>query len=587
MAIYIDRNAPESGIASLLAMQGRGGDTELVHMTKPEVKMLMNTGLMSLNNETGLPEFFKGKDFLKFALPIAAGIAFPALLGPSIGSIFGTGAGAALAGNAIAGGLGTAAAGMLTGQDPADALMSGLLSGGMSYGLGSAFPKTFGVKGGVVGDVTPASHMGALEASGGMSSGPFAGPTDYITESTATSLVPTIDFPPPDYPAYIKAPPLPVATPSIGGLSYGMGPQALAASGAQTGSLGGLTNTPLMHSYNPAPRVLPEPSRVLPSEIFTTNKFPGADRAFNNLIEGMDPEFGMTELVTVENPQVFPGIPRYTTADTLGSGRVGIDRVLPEPNRVFPSTSPVNSDESITVSDSAFRGGDRSLTPSLAKAATVTEESWTDRFKEKLPQSLGEFGERVWSKDSILPAVSSLGTGLLTGAFDEEVEEQTIEIGGKSYTPRELEYTYNLAPNQLEGLSASEIRALLEKGNLGKFYEQPSSGEGVFRPVAQGGLIGLADGGNPDFEGQVIGHGHGMQDNVLMPIKEKGGIAAVSPDEYVVPADVMSMIGNGSADSGAKAMDSFIADFRTMKYGRPEQPPEINPKGALQSLMKT
>ena len=78
-----------------------------------------------------------------------------------------------------------------------------------------------------------------------------------------------------------------------------------------------------------------------------------------------------------------------------------------------------------------------------------------------------------------------------------------------------------------------------------------------------------------------------MQDNVLMPIKEKGGIAAVSPDEYVVPADVMSMIGNGSADSGAKAMDSFIADFRTMKYGRPEQPPEINPKGALQSLMKT
>ena len=229
----------------------------------------------------------------------------------------------------------------------------------------------------------------------------------------------------------------------------------------------------------------------------------------------------------------------------------------------------------------------KSSAPSLAEAATVTEKSRTDRFKEKLPQSLGEFGKRVWSKDSMLPAVSSLGTGLLTGAFDEEVEEQTIEIGGKYYTPRELEYTYNLAPNQLEGLSASEIRALLEKGNLGKFYEQPSSGEGVFRPVAQGGLIGLADGGNPDFEGQVTGHGHGMQDNVLMPIKEKGGIAAVSPDEYVVPADVMSMIGNGSADSGAKAMDSFIADFRTMKYGRPEQPPEINPKGALQSLMKT
>ena len=38
-------------------------------------------------------------------------------------------------------------------------------------------------------------------------------------------------------------------TSAYGGLSFGMGPQALAASGAQTGSLAGLTSTPLMHSY--------------------------------------------------------------------------------------------------------------------------------------------------------------------------------------------------------------------------------------------------------------------------------------------------------------------------------------------------
>jgi len=101
----------------------------------------------------------------------------------------------------------------------------------------------------------------------------------------------------------------------------------------------------------------------------------------------------------------------------------------------------------------------------------------------------------------------------------------------------------------------------------------------------QGGLIGLATGGSPAFEGQIPGQGHGMQDNVLMPIKEKGGIAAVSPDEYVVPADVMAMIGNGSADAGANQIDNFIADFRTMKYGRPTQPPQMDGRRALQSLM--
>jgi hypothetical protein len=101
----------------------------------------------------------------------------------------------------------------------------------------------------------------------------------------------------------------------------------------------------------------------------------------------------------------------------------------------------------------------------------------------------------------------------------------------------------------------------------------------------QGGLIELATGGNPAFEGQVPGQGHGMQDNVMFPITQKGGIAAVSPDEYVVPADVMAMIGNGSADAGANQMDNFIADFRTMKYGRPTQPPQMDGRRALQSLM--
>ena len=63
MALYINRRAPQSGLASVLATRGRMGDTELVHMTKPEVQRLMNTGLMSLNPQTGLPEYFFGDIF--------------------------------------------------------------------------------------------------------------------------------------------------------------------------------------------------------------------------------------------------------------------------------------------------------------------------------------------------------------------------------------------------------------------------------------------------------------------------------------------------------------------------------------------
>lgn len=41
----------------------------------------------------------------------------------------------------------------------------------------------------------------------------------------------------------------------LSGLSYGMGPQALASSGAQTRFVGGVINTPLMHSYARLPNV--------------------------------------------------------------------------------------------------------------------------------------------------------------------------------------------------------------------------------------------------------------------------------------------------------------------------------------------
>ena len=96
-----------------------------------------------------------------------------------------------------------------------------------------------------------------------------------------------------------------------------------------------------------------------------------------------------------------------------------------------------------------------------------------------------------------------------------------------------------------------------------------------------GGLMQLAAGG--EFSGMVPGDGHGMEDNQMFKIKG-GGLAALSPKEYVVPADVMAGLGNGNPDKGAHAMDGFISDFRTEKYGRDKQPPEIDGRKALENL---
>ena len=87
-----------------------------------------------------------------------------------------------------------------------------------------------------------------------------------------------------------------------------------------------------------------------------------------------------------------------------------------------------------------------------------------------------------------------------------------------------------------------------------------------------------------DFEGQVPGQGHGMEDNVYMPIVDRGdqvATLAVSPDEYVVDAHTMSALGNGSADAGAKVMDKVIKEVRQEAFGTTQQPDQIN---GLQSL---
>jgi len=106
-------------------------------------------------------------------------------------------------------------------------------------------------------------------------------------------------------------------------------------------------------------------------------------------------------------------------------------------------------------------------------------------------------------------------------------------------------------------------------------------------PTAQGGLIGMALGGK--FEGRVRGDGHGMQDNVFMPIQERGeqvATLAVSPKEYVVDAHTMSAIGNGNADKGADVMDNVVEHIREKAYGTDQQPNQIDGLAALRPMIE-
>lgn len=122
---------------------------------------------------------------------------------------------------------------------------------------------------------------------------------------------------------------------------------------------------------------------------------------------------------------------------------------------------------------------------------------------------------------------------------------------------------------------------------LGRSPRQRMVSRYGYGQAKHGGLVSLAHGG--EFSGQVPGDGHGMEDNVYMPIKEGSeqvGTLAVSPSEYVVDSYTMAALGNGNTDEGAKVMDKVVKHVRKKAYGTTKQPNEISGLKTLEPMME-
>jgi hypothetical protein len=95
--------------------------------------------------------------------------------------------------------------------------------------------------------------------------------------------------------------------------------------------------------------------------------------------------------------------------------------------------------------------------------------------------------------------------------------------------------------------------------------------------LAKGGMSYMEGGGTTDVTGEprmVQGMGDGMSDSVPATIE---GVqeARLANDEFVIPADVVADIGNGSSNAGAKKLYSMMDHIRKARHGTTKQPPEI------------
>ena len=96
----------------------------------------------------------------------------------------------------------------------------------------------------------------------------------------------------------------------------------------------------------------------------------------------------------------------------------------------------------------------------------------------------------------------------------------------------------------------------------------------ALRGYAGGGDVALgsySDGGR-----LTRGPGDGMSDSIPANIANAQP-ARLADGEFLVPADVVSHLGNGSTDAGAKALYSMMDKVRQKRTGRKAQGKQINP----------
>ena len=105
-------------------------------------------------------------------------------------------------------------------------------------------------------------------------------------------------------------------------------------------------------------------------------------------------------------------------------------------------------------------------------------------------------------------------------------------------------------------------------------------GIGSAMMAAKGGVMhtdgGIGDLGGYSDGGRLLkGPGDGMSDHIPATIGNKQP-ARLADGEFVIPADVVSHLGNGSTDAGAKHLYKMMDKIRRARTGNPKQGKQIN-----------
>jgi hypothetical protein len=556
-------NQSAQGLASL----GRNGDSMLVHMSPDEFQGLQGLamaqgGSLTINPDTGLPEAFKLKNVFKAALPIAAGFMFPGFGTSFMGGMLGKGiAAGALTGAGIA---------ALSGENPFLGALTGGFGGYGGAGLAGSAGKVGALKGAEAGVGAGARTTAEANFANIQNISPFTPSGVAGTQAVSPALTSSAAG---------------TAVPGSLGYDPTLIIDELATSPSSAAYLNASPASPFV-SQTPGLSTQTLGIKEIPSGLGSaTSGGGGYAGELGNSLQTAGENFG----TLMKNPLDVMGDYGYGSSAMLAGGPLlaGV-----EPSDLGYGPAPLYDDPD----KGKYKGpqGQLNLSDRFDTGLRlVAKGGYIDGYAMGGTVQSGGIRDLYGTPDNP-PAMSSglggFGLGRLNNLAGEQARSQAQILGYADGGNVGADAVDESAPNP-EGVVSKYTTVIDDKGVSSRVrvpyqYEKIiTKGAEDFYDISPIQYAANLYPGSvlPKFKkeqmakgGYLNGQGDGMSDSIPATIEGKQP-ARLADGEFVVPADVVSHLGNGSSKAGSKRLYAMLDKVRHARTGNKKQGKQINP----------
>jgi hypothetical protein len=281
---------------------------------------------------------------------------------------------------------------------------------------------------------------------------------------------------------------------------------------------------------------------------------------------------------TASTPQYAPdSVYRPTYAAEGGIMKLAEGGMASAGNYGYPMTKNPDTMPNLEVAYGMAKGGVARYNPGgiispalgIAAAQQGNPQNNQQSYGEGIDALVGNKKRMLTKEQMDAVALQGMSKGALKDIYGE-MASQNLAKGGPAGNKDMIAIDDYVAAAR--GGDMASVMAKAQAGDYNAMIALNKVRKTPNQNYAKGGQLGgYSDGGR-----MLKGPGDGMSDSIPGVIANKRP-ARLADGEFVVPADVVSHLGNGSTDAGAKQLYAMMNRVRKARTGNPKQGKQIKP----------